>query len=535
MPSLTLLRSCATSRPVPPLSASRLSLPDGRLLPSPLTIAREYHKRGLPGLTLSEFVSAAWHVVEPSTPLVWGWHLDALCAHVQAVLEGRERKGPWTQNLLINIPPGTMKSLVVSVFAPAWVWLWRPSWRAIFTSANPRVSLRDSVRCRDLLESDWYRKTFAAKWTMAEDQNAKGNFKNSEGGFRLAISVGSKVTGDRAHALFVDDPLDAADAPSKLAREAVTFWWDQALANRLADLQTDTRIVIMQRLHEEDLSGHLLAQGGWEHLCLPMEFEVGAKKKTFLGWSDPRKKEGELLFSERFPESVLAVERKRMGSAGYAGQMQQRPAPTSGNKFQRTWWRFWSATGETLPRPRGCSAAPPKKLNLIKPQFAEIIGSWDCAFKDTDGSDYVVGLTIGRIGADRYVLARFRDRVGFADTVRAIRQQRLDWPTVDAILVEDKANGSAVIETLSAELTGIVAVNPSGGKEARAATLEPEVEAGNWYLPEGAEWLEEWVEEFATFPRGRHDDQVDACSQASLRLRGDSDELAARALLGMRP
>lgn len=486
------------------------------------------------GLTLAEFVAAAWPVVEPSTPLVWNWHLNVLCEHVQAVLEGPKREGPWTQNLLINVPPGTMKSLVVSVFAPAWVWLWRPSWRAIFTSANPRVSLRDSVRCRDLIESDWYKKTFLPQWVMAEDQNAKGNFKNSRAGFRLAISVGSKVTGDRAHAIFVDDPLDAADAPSKTAREAVTFWWDQALANRLGDLKTDTRIVIMQRLHEEDLSGHLLRQGGWEHLCLPMEASPAESKTTFLGWSDPRKVEGDLLFPARFPPEVLASERARLGSAGYAGQMQQRPAPAVGNRFRRDWWRFWSPTPEKQPRPRGCSDVPPRRLSPATERFDEMLGSWDCTFKDTDGTDFVVGLTVARKGADRFVLARVRERMGFADTQRAIRQQRKDWPQAWEILIEDKANGSAIIETLKSEITGIVPVNPMGGKEARAASLEPEVEAGNWYLPEGAPWLEEWIEEFASFPLGRHDDQVDACSQASIKMRADSEDGAARALLGIR-
>lgn len=498
-----------------------------------MEVVRLSQAKGMPGLSLAEFTAAAWHVVEPATPLQWNWHLDALCAHVQAVLEGPDT-GPWAQNLLVNIPPGTMKSLVVSVFAPAWVWLWRPSWRAIFTSANPRVSLRDSVRCRDLIEAQWYRDTFNPSWRMAEDQNAKGNFKNSCGGSRLAISVGSKVTGDRVHAIFVDDPLDAADAPSKTARDGVTFWWDQALANRLADLKTDVRIIIMQRLHEEDLSGHLLKQGGWAHLNLPMEFEPEIARETFLGWRDPREKEGELLFPQRFPVEVLAEERRRLGSAGYAGQMQQRPVPAAGNKFKREWWRFWAPAGGCGTRPGGTSAAPAKVLNPATAKFDEIVGSWDCSFKDTDGADFVVGLVIGRIGADRFVLAHKRGRMGFGDTTRAVAQQRKDWPKCLEILIEDKANGSAIIETLKTEITGIIPVNPMGGKEARAAALEPEVEAGNWYLPDGAEWLGEWIEEFASFPLGRNDDQVDACSQAAIRFKTASGLTHTRALLGLR-
>lgn len=513
----------------------RPDIAHGGATASPLETMRALHLRNRPGLTLAEFVVAAWHVVEPLTPLVWNWHLQVMCDHVEAVLLGpelaKERFGAWTQNLLINVPPGTMKSLIVSVFAPAWVWLWRPSWRSVFASANPRVALRDSVRCRDLVESDWYKKTFLPGWTLAEDQNAKGNFKNSSGGFRLAISVNAKVTGDRADALFVDDPLDAADAPSKVARDGVIFWLDQAFSNRVAQPKTATRIMIMQRLHEDDPSGHVLASGEYQHLCLPMHFERNgpSSRPTFIGFVDPRTTEGELLFPQRFDAAVLDAERKRLGSAGYAGQMQQRPTPQAGNRFQREWWRFWSSDPARKARPRGCTEAPSKVLARLD-RFETVIGSWDCAFKDTDGSDYVCGVVIGVQGADRYILDVYRERAGFAETVRAVKQQRQDWKPHE-ILIEDKANGSAVVETLKSEIVGVIAVNPQGGKESRAAVLEPQVEAGNWFLPEGAEWLEDFVDEFASFPLGRHDDQVDAISQGAIRLV-DSEVAIARALLG---
>lgn len=523
-------------RPEPyQLIEDRQDIANGGDAPSPLETLRAMHARGVPWLSLAEFVVGAWHVVEPTTPLVWNWHLEVICNHVEAVLLGpelaREKFGAWVQNLLINVPPGTMKSLIVSVFAPAWVWLWKPSWRAVFASANPRVALRDSVRCRDLLDSDWYEKTFRPGWSLAEDQNAKGNYKNSKGGFRLAISVNAKVTGDRADALFLDDPLDAADAPSKVARDGVIFWLDQAFSNRVAQPKTATRIMIMQRLHEDDPSGHVLASGEYEHLCLPMHFEPGgpSTRETFIGFRDPRTVDGELLFPQRFDLEVLAAERKRLGSAGYAGQMQQRPVPSSGNRFQREWWRFWSSDGIRHARPRGCTEAPAKVLPA-KGRFESVISSWDCTFKGSDGSDFVVGVVVGISGADRYVLALFRAKAGFADTVRAIKQQRDDWHPWE-ILIEDKANGSAVVETLSAEIPAVIAVNPQGGKESRAAVLEPQVEAGNWYLPEGATWLEEFVEEFAAFPLGRHDDQVDAVSQAAIRLV-DPEIATARALLG---
>lgn len=472
--------------------------------------------------SLKYFVQEGWHVLEPETPLVWNWHLDVLCDHLQAILEGPKRKGPWAQNLIINVPPGTMKSLLTSVFAPAWQWLRRPAWRAVYASANPRVSLRDSLRCKDLIESEWYQKTFKPTWSMSEDQNAKSNFKNSKGGFRIAVSVGSKITGDRVDGLFIDDPLDASESQSELIRSGVNFWFSQALRNRLANMVTGTRVLIMQRLHEEDLSGYLLAEGGWDHLCIPMEAESEARRPTFLGWTDTRKP-GELLMPARFPRTVLDQERVSLGSSGYAGQMQQRPSPAGGDKFKAEWWRFWTdpkrPSWKTVPRrPKDASQAPavPLPEDGIR-GFDAIWQSWDCTFKGKETSDYVVGITVGISGANRYVLEMVRKKMGFAETQREVLAMSQRWQ-VSGILVEDKANGSAIIETLKETIPGIIEVNPQGGKEARAAAMEPKVEAGNWLLPEDAPWLDDWITEFGSFPKGKHDDCVDAASQVEVYM-----------------
>ena len=510
------------------------------LPPSPNALARAQLARDLPDLakietermrrSLYRFLVGAWPTLEHATPLAPGWHLEYVAAHLQAVVM-REPGSPVPCNLVVNIPPGTMKSLLTSVVLPAWVWLRNPSWRSIYASANPRVSLRDSMRCRDLVESEWYRDTFDVKWTLADDQNAKSQFKTSAGGSRLAIGVGAKITGDRADALFIDDPHDAAEVYSKVQREGVLYWYDNAFANRVNSPSDSTRVLIMQRLNSADLTGHVLEQG-WSHICLPMEYE-GDKRETFLGRVDPRTVEGELLMPTRFPREVVEAEKKRLGTAGSAGQLQQRPVPASGNRFKREWWRFYSPSpvGAVPMRPMGCSEVPAR----LRPQvFDRYIGSWDMAFKDTDGSDYVVGLTVGCVGAERYVLAMNRARMGFGASQAAVIQQRRDWPLCYEVLIEDKANGSAVIETLSRDITGIVAVNPEGGKESRAAILEPQVEAGNWFLPEGAEWLGDWLEEFASFPLGRNDDIVDSASQIAVRLNQNSDAAYAAMLLGIR-
>lgn len=469
---------------------------------------------------LADFVRQGWHVVEPATPLVWNWHLDALCLHVQALLED----APGTpQNLLINIPPGTCKSLVLAVFAPAWMWLHRPGWRALFASGSPRVVTRDSLRCRSIVRSDWYRQTFSPEWDVSSEQDEKHLFANTAGGWRSAVGAGSSVTGDRADFLAVDDANDAKEIHSRAHRVAINEnWWDMAWHNRIADPQRSKRAVIMQRLHEEDLAGHLLEheRGEWAHLCIPMEWDAKGPgdKPTWLGWSDPRGADGELMFPARFNAKFLAGERLTLGTAGYSGQMQQQPAPSGGGMFQRKWWRFWSENGgrvfregAAVARPRGCSDLPPRKL---PEKFDRVTLSVDATFKDTKTADFVCVGKWGFLGADRFLLRRTKERLSYVATKELLRVECAIEPVPQKKLIEDKANGPAIINELRSEIPGLVAFEPHGSKEARAASITPLVEAGNVYLPEGADWLEDYVGEMAMFPYGRNDDQVDMTSQA---------------------
>lgn len=518
-------------QPVPPLSTAPFRLPTGEVT-NLRELVRKKHARGRPGLSLAQFVVAAWDILEPSTPLLWNWHLDTLCSHVEALLLnkpgaclrcrgdnsepvptgvvvcpkcGGPNGEPCPQNLLINVPPGCMKSLIFSVFAPAWMWLFRPGWRAIYASANPNVVTRDSLKCRTLLRSDWYQNTFKPSWTISADQDEKQHFANTKGGFRRGVSAGGTVTGDRADFLGVDDPNDAKEIHQKSHRDQINEkWWDMAFHNRIANPTLSKRGIIMQRLHEEDLAGYTLEKEKrqWANLVIPMEAELDGPgdRVTWLGWSDPRKLEGELMFPEYFTTPYLAGERITLGSAGYAGQMQQRPVAAEGNRFLRTWWKFWSPTGESLQRPKGANAIAPLKWDpaVDLRRCYQVISSWDMTFKDTDGTDYVVGLVVAIDGARRIVLERVRERMSFTATVKEVKAQKgapatrdvpaVDgrWPQITEVIVEDKANGPAVVKTLEGEVSGLIAVNPEGGKESRAAIMEPKVEAGNWYLPEGA-------------------------------------------------
>jgi predicted phage terminase large subunit-like protein len=537
--------------------------------------------------SLAEFLREGWHVLEPTTPLVWNWHIDAICDHVQAVLEDWMQRQRWEmqrekreaesrrqsgrvtladlrfpasvsdlavsigeepplqriQNLLVNVPPGTAKSRIVSVFAPAWMWLHWPSWRSIFLSANPAVALRDSTYCRDLIESDWYQSWFKPTWRLRKDQNAKSDYWNTAGGTRRASGWFAKITGGRADALFVDDPHDADEqnlTPDNLHR--VSQRWDSAIRNRVNSPDISVRIGIMQRLAEMDWSGHVLAQGGWDLLCLPQIYEPERLREpgedidyargeypaeTPIGWRDPRTTAGALLFPARWSQEALDTERAALGSYGFAGQQQQRPAPPEGGVWKRRWWRFW------IPAGADPSAFPPVRTKLpdgdlfehpqvpLPTKFDLVLQSWDMSFTDTKTSAYAVGHVWALSKSDRFLLDEERDKMDFPAALRAFRRLTKRHPKAETKLVENKANGPAIISTLRGEISGIIAVNPEGDKFARAQAEAPTLEAGNLYLPHPslAPWVDDFILEAATFPNGTYKDRVDASSQALMRIR----------------
>ena len=216
---------------------------------------------------LGDFIRQAWHVLEPATPYIHGWHIDAMCEHLEAVTRG------WIRNLLINVPPRHMKSLAVSVFWPCWEWTQHPERRWLYASYAQSLSIRDSLKCRRLIESDWYQAHWGQVFQLRGDQNQKMRWENDKTGYRLASSVGGSLTGEGGDRLVADDPHNIQQRESDTIREGVLQWWDEVMSTRLNDPKTGAKVLVMQRLHERDLSGHVLEQGGWEHLCLPAEYE----------------------------------------------------------------------------------------------------------------------------------------------------------------------------------------------------------------------------------------------------------------------
>jgi len=289
--------------------------------------------------SLNSFTKASWSTIENAIPFQNNWHIDAINDHLQAVVDGDIKR------LIINIPPRHMKSLSTAVILPAWTWARDPSKKFLYSSYAASLSIRDSTKCRRLIESPWYQSHFPHV-KLTSDQNTKGRFENSSGGHRIATSVGGAATGDGGDIVLIDDPASASVAQSSAMRTSVLEWWDQTMQTRLNDPKNSSFIIIAQRLHTNDLCGHILENelgSEWDHLMIPARYEVGhpTPMRSSIGFTDPRTKEGELLWPERFGEKELSTLERSLGSYASAGQLQQRPAPKGGGILKASWWVPW--------------------------------------------------------------------------------------------------------------------------------------------------------------------------------------------------
>ena len=439
--------------------------------------------------SLSRFVMDAWDVLEPKNAFLYNWHIGLITEHLEAVSRGEEKR------LIINIPPRYMKSLCVSVMWPVWSWIARPENRWIFASYSQSLAAKHSVDRRQLIQSSFFQKQWGKLFSLTDDQNLKTEFMNTRRGHMIATSVGGTATGKGGDIIVVDDPHNPLEANSDVLRQKAIDFFDQTLTTRLDNKKNGAIVVVMQRLHEDDLTGHLLEQGDWTHLCVPAQaesrtiynFPISGKSKTY--------NEGDILFPKREDLAEIERQKRALGSIAFAAQYQQRPTPSEGAIIQKSWFKYYSE----LP---------------IK--FDEILQSWDMSFKESENSDYVVGQVWGRVGANKYLLAQVRKKMAFPDTIRAFRTMTAQWPRAYRKLVEDKANGSAIISTLKDSITGIIAVNPTESKLARLSAVCPQIEAGNVYLPDPKQnpWVNDLIDEALRFPRGKHDDQVDAMTMA---------------------
>jgi len=477
-------------------SKSRSKLGDQRAPTSPFAPA-----------TLETFVEEAWKVLEPVTTLSWTWHLDLICDYLTLIRDGKFRTlYPEMEGIIFNVPPRTMKSLLISVFFPVWVWTTHPSRRFMFASYSEKLSTQHSILRRSVIESDWYKKEWGNQFSFSRDQNAKSHYENSSRGAMFSTGMQSTATGMGGDVLIFDDPLNPEQAISQVEREAVNLRFDTTFRSRINDPATGVKIIIMQRLHELDLTGHVLARESsrWKHISLPAIAEQDEKSWHLSdGTHLATRKAGDLLWPARLPQSFLDSQRVGMGSWAFNGQYQQRPAPLDGGIIKRQWVRFY----RQLPE-----------------KFEFMVQSWDCTFSGGHDNDFVAGQVWARSGGKYFMLPyRTYERLDFGPTMAAIKSCHAKFPQAHAVLIEDKANGPAIISELQKEIPGVVAVNPEGGKLARAQATAPLWEAGSIELPDpqvfGITWMEDYLHNMCAFPKAAHDDDVDATSQALIYMR----------------
>ncbi|NES91966.1 phage terminase large subunit [Okeania sp. SIO2B9] len=431
------------------------------------------------------FIKKAWKIVEPGRDFVDNWHIGAIAEHLEALSRGDIKK------LLINVPPGHMKSLLVGVFYPAWDWAEvEPTRRSIFSAYQGNLAIRDSVKCRRIVQSNWYQ-TMYPHIRLTGDVNLKTRFENSYTGFRMCTSPKGVGTGERADIIAVDDPHKVTEAESEASRESTVSWWKEEMSTRGSTPTSAKFIVIMQRVHHKDVSAWAI-DNGYEHLCLPGEFEPSRKCITSVGWEDPRKEEGEPLWKEMFPVEVLQDLKQTLGSYGYAGQIQQSPTPREGGIIKDSFWNY-------------C---------LVPPKCSFTVWAWDTAFKTSNQNDPSAGVLLGRTKNGYYVLDVFCDRLEYPELKRKIIQLQ-DRDKANAVIIEDAASGQSLIQELRRTTSlPLIAKKADKDKITRVTAIAPTVESGKVFLPHAKPWVVDFVMECSQFPNGAHDDRLDAFCRA---------------------
>jgi predicted phage terminase large subunit-like protein len=474
--------------------------------------------------SFAAFVREAWPIIEPGTPLRWNWHLDAMCAHLQAITEGRLT--PW---LIINVPPGSSKSTIVSVLWQAWEWGPRGlrHLRYVSTSFEMDNVKRDTRKSRDLIRSEWYR----ALWPeVAMARAGETSFANTDTGSREGVAFAS-ITGKRGDRVVIDDPHSLKGAESETQRNATIRTFMEGGLNRTNDALTSSIVVVMQRLHESDLTGALLAADlGFIHLMIPMEFEVARRCTTPLivdgldekgakvtkNWTDPRSYEGQLMDPVRFPREAVARQQKA-GEYAWAGQYQQRPAPREGGLFK-------IPEGWALPASEG------GMIVETVPEGCETVGGWDFAGSKRKKSPYSVRVKLSRArDGTLYVRHVARKRTSPAELETMVVDVAVeDGPTVRQDMPQDPGQaGKAQKWRLAELLEGFdFRITPeTGDKETRALPFAAQFEAGRVFLVRG-DWNAAYIEELRNFPTGTYKDQVDGSSRAyaSIIAKGSTVE-----------
>lgn len=450
---------------------------------------REFHK--LLRYDFSSFVKKTFHTINPGARYVHNWHIDAMAEYLEACEKGEIKR------LIIAMPPRYLKSVVCSVSWPAWLLGHDPSRRVIVSSYAQSLANKHSLDCRLVMEQEWYRQSFPAV-EFSNDQNEKHKYVTTKRGYRLAVSTGGSVTGEGGNYLIVDDIHNPVNVMSNIRRQSDIVWYEHVFSSRLDDKKEGVFIVVMQRLHQDDLVGHLLKKQGWEYLALPAVSE----ERSFVslqGHVLKVREAGEPLHVGREGDKELAQIREDLGNYAYLAQYQQQPVSASEAMVKIDWFRRYEA-GRA---------------------FAEgyIVQSWDTAIKSQAQHDSSVCTTWYIDAEEAYLLDVMCDKLEYPELKKRVVQLAEKWKP-SAVLIEDKASGQSLLQDLRREsVLPLIAIMPKKDKVTRLASVSAMVERGNIWLPKEAHWLARFEDELLSFPNGKHDDQVDSMSQCLNWLR----------------
>lgn len=512
---------------------------------------------------LYSFLKYSWRYID-SSDFTDGWPIQAVADHLQAVTDGDIKR------LIINIPPRCAKSSLTSVAFPAWTWAqpWNghtsgPGVQFLHASYAQQLSLRDSVKCRRLIESPWYQQLWGDRFRLTGDQNTKTRFDNDKGGSRLSTSVGSALTGEGGSIIVVDDPNAAQEAFSEATIHSTIEWWDSALSTRLNDPKLGAFVVIQQRLSEEDLTGHILSKdvGEWTHLCLPMRYEWQRHSYSSIGWHDPRgldeegdplievsedgervpvsvdaqieleKREGMLLWPERFGEREVGILERQLGPWAAAGQLQQRPEPKGGGIIKSDWWQPWTAP--IYPNMDMIIACVDTAYTAKTENDPSAMTVWGVFSQDVSvqAPNQVVNRHGGLVQYSRsytetnprvMLMYAWQGRFELHDLVNKISHTCREYQ-VDTLLIENKAAGHSVAQEIKRlygfEKFGLHMYDPkSQDKLSRLYSVQHLFAEGLVFAP-NYQWADMVIQQVGQFPKGKHDDLVDTVSMAMRHLR----------------
>lgn len=466
-------------------------------------------------LSLNQFVKAAWPVLKPQLEYKHNWHIDAICEKLEAVSRGELKR------VQFWVPPGSMKSMNVSVFWPAWEWTRSPGLRYWTASYALDLSWTLSSLTRDLLISPWFRERWGHLFQMTKV--GERGYENNQGGTRTTTAPGSGGLGKHGDRIILDDLLDASDADSttRVVLDKTNDWYDSVVFGR--QLTDAAQVIIMQRLHENDIAAHALEVGEWDVLCLPERYEANHP----YAWKGDPRSEGDLLWPENRNELASTNYARVLKSFRAAGQLQQRPAAREGEILKRDWWRFYD--------PRIREKEEWKKL----PRFQWVVISVDTPLKDKETNDNVAIQCYGAVGADRYLLDLRIGKMNYSSAKRQVKEMarwaQKSWPTAShRVLIENAGYGVELILDLKREVTGVLKISTGaeGDKISRAIAACDALESGNVFLPGyGPPWqpalnealcpadIADFISNAALFPNATHDDDVDAWSQCMNWLR----------------